>query len=152
MSRFRAAWPSTVQQNSPTYGDNFSFNASVSFVALSTATPLGSVIFTADGNGLSTVPLSSAIASYSTTTLAAGTHAMTAVYGGDANYNGATSSAVAITVAKAPTTLDAHAEHDPSGAGDEVILDVVVSTPNPLLTISGTVTVSENDQTIAQQA
>jgi len=49
--------------------------------------------------------LSSGTATVSTAALAAGSRSITAVYGGNANYNGATSSALAQTVKAATTTI-----------------------------------------------
>ncbi len=61
-------------------------------------TPTGSVTFM-DGSGtLGTVALSGVSATYTTSTLAPGTHTLTAVYSGDATYGKSTSVAQAVTV------------------------------------------------------
>lgn len=85
----------------PTFGDSLTFTASV---APTTAT--GTVIFFADGVPISgSLALSGGTASVSTSALGAGAHSITAQYSGDANFNGATSAALAVNVAKARTTL-----------------------------------------------
>jgi hypothetical protein len=54
--------------------------------------PTGAITFLDNGNAIGTSPLNqSASASFSTTSLAAGTHAFTAVYSGDGNFFGSTS-------------------------------------------------------------
>jgi uncharacterized protein YjdB len=79
----------TSQPNPSTIGVQVAFVASVS---PSTAT--GTVTFLEGSNTLSTGSLSQGAATYRTATLAAGTHAVTAVYGGDQNYSGCTSGTV----------------------------------------------------------
>ena len=95
------------------------FGASVAFsVAVSpasgTGTATGSVTLMDGTSTLTTLTLNaSGTASYATTVLSAGTHSITAVYGGDSNDGASTSAAVTVTVA-APlvattTTLQASA-------------------------------------------
>ncbi|WP_370677749.1 Ig-like domain repeat protein [Pleomorphomonas sp. PLEO] len=64
--------------------------------------PGGTVTFKDGGTTLGSDTISGGAASYSTSSLAAGSHAITAVYGGDTNNIAATSSAVTVTVS-APT-------------------------------------------------
>jgi subtilisin family serine protease len=52
------------------------------------------------------LPLTSGTVSFSTSTLGAGTHSITAQYSGDANFNGATSVALLQNVAKAATKVE----------------------------------------------
>ncbi|MFZ0631600.1 MAG: Ig-like domain repeat protein [Acidobacteriaceae bacterium] len=74
-------------------------------------TPTGTVTFYDGTTMLGTGTLTGGVATYSTTTLAAGaSNTLTAVYGGDANFNGSTSSSTSITIG---------------------VLDFTLGTPNP---------------------
>jgi hypothetical protein len=64
---------------------------SVTFTATVPAGVTGTVTFKDGATTLGTGTISGTTATYTTTTLAVGTHSVTAVYGGDANYNTATS-------------------------------------------------------------
>jgi hypothetical protein len=66
--------------------------------ASGSGTPTGSVSFLDGTTTLGTATLSSGAASYSTSSLAAGSHSITAVYAGDTNFSGSTSNAVTVTV------------------------------------------------------
>ena len=63
-------------------------------VSSSVSTPTGSVSFYDATTLLGSGTLASGVATYTTSGLAAGTHAMTAVYAGDSSFSSATSSAV----------------------------------------------------------
>ena len=68
-------------------------------VVQGTQTPSGTVTFLSNGEVLGSTSLTGGmVAQYSTSALAVGTDSVTAVYSGDANHNGATASAVAVTV------------------------------------------------------
>ena len=79
--------------NPSTPGANVTFTVTVSS---SNGTPTGTVIFNDGSTALSiALPLDgSGVAAFSTATLAAGTHPITAVYSGDANFTTVTSSIV----------------------------------------------------------
>jgi CSLREA domain-containing protein len=82
----------TSALNPSIVGQAVTFTATV---ASTVDTPSGSVQFYADGAALgSPVALSNGQASLSTSTLAVGTHAITATYSGDANYHGGVSNQV----------------------------------------------------------
>ena len=83
-----SANPSTISQS-------VTFTATVSVVAPGTGTPTGSVTFNDGTNALSTVPLSSSgTATFTNSTLALNSHSITAVYSGDASFNGSTGSMI----------------------------------------------------------
>jgi hypothetical protein len=98
---------STVSLSSAsiTPGQNETITATV--VSSTTGTPTGSVNFFDGTTLLATVPLGSGTASYATTSLAPGvTHSISAVYSGDANFTGSTSSTTAsVTVAPLDFTM-----------------------------------------------
>jgi len=81
------------------------------------ANPSGSVTFNDGATVLGTVSLASGVATYSLKNLSAGTHSITASYTGDAINAGSTSSAVAVTVAKAPSTVAVSANPNPGFVG-----------------------------------
>ncbi len=72
--------------------------SSVTFTATVPAGATGSAQFLDGTTVLGTGTVSNGTASFSTTTLSVGTHSITAVYSGDAAYNGATSSALSQVV------------------------------------------------------
>ena len=77
---------------------------------------------------LITLPVSGGpISVLNTSTLAAGTHAITAVYSGDATYAGSTSAAVTVTVSKAATTLGLSSSVNPSGSGQPVVFSATLA-------------------------
>jgi hypothetical protein len=80
-------------------GQNLTLTATVT-ASSGTGTPTGTVTFVDGATSLGTGTLnSSGVATFSTTSLAAGTHPLTADYGGDANFAASTSTAVSVTVA-----------------------------------------------------
>ncbi len=88
-----------VSPNPATAGQAVTFSAQVS-PASGTGTPTGTVNFMNGTTQLGSGTLNaSGQATYSTSTLAAGTYSLTAAYGGDSNYSGSTSSAVSLSVA-----------------------------------------------------
>lgn len=82
---------STVQSslNPSATGDSVTFSVTVSSNA---GSPSGKVTFMDGSTQLGAVTLSGSSATYSTSTLAAGTHSITAVYSGDSNFASVTSS------------------------------------------------------------
>lgn len=81
-----SANPSTISQS-------VTFSATVSVVAPGAGTPTGSVTFNDGSNTLGTAPVSSSgTATFTTSTLAVNSHSITAVYSGDASFNGSTGS------------------------------------------------------------
>jgi hypothetical protein len=81
----------TSSPNPSTFNQIVVFTATVAVVAPGSGTPGGSVIFKDGATTLATVPLISGKAIFSTSTLAKGTHSMTAAYLGSANDNASTS-------------------------------------------------------------
>ncbi len=109
----------------------------VTFTAVITATgttvPTGAVVFydgtTQIGTGtLTPSGTTSAVATFQTSSLAAGTHSITASYGGDANDFTSTSAALSETVNIATSTTALAASANPSIAGKPLTLTATVTT------------------------
>ena len=98
-----------VSSGSITPGQNVTLTATV--LSATTGTPTGSVNLYDGTSLLDTAPLSGGTASFSTTTLSAGTtHQLTAVYSGDVNFaTSSTSSSTPIIVASLDFTVTASA-------------------------------------------
>ena len=75
------------------YGQSVTFTATVSATAPGEGTPTGNVTFYDGSTALDTETLSGGSATFSTSSLAVGTHSITAIYGGDTNFNSSTSTA-----------------------------------------------------------
>jgi hypothetical protein len=129
--------------NSPpalTVGQAVTFTATVTPTSGS-GTPTGTVTFQEGATVLATVSLNGGVATFGTTSLAAGTHSISATYNGDANYTASTSPAVTETVNKAVTTATLVSAPNPSVLSQAVTFTTTISpfTAGPF-TAGGTVT------------
>lgn len=116
----------TSSLNPSTYGQAVTFTATVSHTA--SPVPTGTVTFKMGGTTLGTGTLdSSGVATLTTSTLTAGTHTITAVYGGDANYLGSTSAALHQVVNKATTSSTVTSSLNPSHHGQKVTFTATVT-------------------------
>jgi len=121
-----------------------------STVTSSTGVPTGSVSFFDGIKSIGTAPLNAqGVATFSTSTLAVGTHSITAVYSGDGYYTTSTSAALQQTVVLATTSLTISAPTAPVNAG-------VAFTVNTTLTSNGvaptgSVSLRDGSTVIAQQ-
>ena len=97
-------------------------------------TPTGTVAFL-DGSTtiVSGVALSAGMAMYQDASLTAGTHSLTAVYSGDANYSGSTSATLTQTVNSSShsTTTTLVSSANPSAPGQAVTFTATVTTSGP---------------------
>ena len=123
--------------NPSTYGTPVTLTATVIQSFGSTAT--GTVTFKNGGSTLGAVALVGGTASISTSTLAAGAHSITAVYGGSATDLGSTSAALAHTVNKAATSALVTSSVNPSSFGQSVTFKATVKS-STTGTPAGTVT------------
>ncbi len=115
--------------NTSVFGQSVTFSVSVSGT---TATPTGSVVFYDGSTALDTETLDgSGDAAFTTSALAVDSHTITAVYGGDSNYNSSTSSAVDQAVDFATSTTMASSEPNPSVFGQSVTFTAGVSAVSP---------------------
>jgi hypothetical protein len=132
--------------------------APVTFTAVVTApsypgTPMGTVTFTIDGQAEPAVALAmvggSDQAQFTTSTLGAGDHTVTAAYSGDSNVSASSGSLPSQTVS-APvlqtTTTTVTSSQNPSMAGQSVTFTAVVTAPSYPGTPMGTVTFTIDGQ------
>lgn len=96
-----------------TYGQSVTFTATVS-----SASATGTVTFYDGPTTLGSAAISSGTAIFSTTALGAGSHSITASYGGDSSYSGSTSPAISQVVNPAVLTVTAVARSKVSGQSD----------------------------------
>ncbi|WP_260741208.1 Ig-like domain repeat protein [Tunturiibacter lichenicola] len=125
----------TLSSPSVAPGDPFTFAATVSS---GSAQPTGTVTFISDGQAISSqLPLSGGTVSASSKSLAIGlgTHIITAIYSGDANYQASVSAAVpfSISTANSPSTVSV-ALSDASaveGTSITVVATIAPASPTP---------------------
>jgi uncharacterized delta-60 repeat protein len=101
--------------------------ASVTFTATVTSGATGNVTFFDGVSALGTVALSGNTAALSTSALSAGIHAITATYGGDANYGTSTSTALNQTVNRGPTVTTLGSSPNPSTYGSAATFTATVT-------------------------
>jgi uncharacterized delta-60 repeat protein len=92
--------------NPSTFGQNLTFTATVN---VASATPTGTVQFFDDSTILHISPLIAGIATFTTSTLGAGSHGITARYSGDSNFAPSTSSVLIQEVDQAPAIASTNA-------------------------------------------
>jgi len=132
--------------NPSTYGKTVTFTATIGHTAA--PIPTGTVTFKNGGSTMGTATLSSGKATFTISTLSVGTHSITAVYGGDSNYVGSTSSPVSQVVDKASTSTKVTSSLNPSTFGQTVTFTAVV-TSLTTGTPAGTVTFKDGTTTLA---
>lgn len=89
----------TTSSTSPSFGSSVTLTATITAVLTGRPTATGTVSFYDGTTLLGTGTLAAGVATYSTSSLAVGAHAVKAVYLGDGSYNPATSTTSAVTVA-----------------------------------------------------
>ena len=129
------------------------FGQAVTFTATlnPSSGPTGTVQFFDGVTSLGSVALSGGTASLTTSTLAVGTHFITATYSGDTNFGGSTSAPVTQTVAAGTvsTTTALTSSLNPSGFGQLVTFSATV---NPASGATGTVTFMDGGFTLGTTA
>jgi hypothetical protein len=130
--------------NSVAFGQPAVFTAIVAAVAPGVAAPTGMVSFF-DGNTLlgSSPVLSGGQAVFATSALGTGPHMVTAMFGGNGNLTGSTSTAVALTVTKAVPSVALVASTQQVLRNQPITLVAVVTGPVNVAP-SGTVTLFDN--------
>jgi len=125
-------------QNPATFGSAVTFTATVA-PSVSGASATGSVTFFDGSTSLGTATVSSNSAQLNVSSLAAGSHSITAKYGGDGNFNGSTSATLTETVNAAPTTTTVLSKLNPASYGQSVTLSASIQPPSGA-SATGTVT------------
>jgi Bacterial Ig-like domain (group 3)/FG-GAP-like repeat/FG-GAP repeat len=140
----------TASASTITAGSSVTFTATITPAAGSTGTPSGTVTFLDGATTLGTGTLASGVASYSTSALVVGAHSITAVYAGDSNFSGSTSSAVAVTVNALPVSTSTALTASTASAvsGTSVTFTAIVSPASGTTTPAGTVTFADAGATI----
>jgi hypothetical protein len=130
----------TSSNNPSTFGQSVTFTATVT---TGTGTPTGTVTFFDGATNIGTGTLSGNTATFTTTSLATGSHNITANYAGNANYAASTSPVLTQTVNAAPpatTVTTITSSLNPSIFGQGVTISVVVKKANGTTVTSGIVT------------
>jgi len=132
--------------NPSTFGQTVNFVATV--VGQYGGAATGTVTFKKGTKVLGTASLVNGVATLPLSTLGTGSHTVTAVYGGDANSNGSTSSAITQNVvAKTATTTTLSSSLNPSFVGQLVTFTATV-TPSGAGTPTGSVTFKQGSTTL----
>jgi len=136
--------------NPSVFGQSVTFTATVAANPPATGTPSGTVTFKDGATTLCTSTLNgSGSATCVTETLAVGAHSITAVYGGDNNFNGSDSNPLTQTVNKAGTSAILTSSRNPSVEGEQVTFSATISAVSPGKgTPTGTVTFKDGATTI----
>ncbi len=121
----------TTTASPSVYGQSVTLTATVSAAGPGSGTPTGTVIFYDGTTALDTATLSGGKASFKTTALAVGSHAITAVYSGDVNFTTSTSATLDQIVNQDGTATTVSSSVDPSVFGQSVTLTAKVSAASP---------------------
>ncbi len=117
----------TSSLNPSTFGQNVTFTATVASPQ-STTTPTGTVTFMDGATTLGSATLSTAgVAQFSTSSLAPGNHAISAVFAGSANDNKSTSSTLVQIVNLDPASLSLTSSLNPADVGQTVTFTATAS-------------------------
>jgi parallel beta-helix repeat protein len=117
----------TSAPNPSNFGQTVTFTATVA-APQSTTTPTGTVTFMDGATTLGSTSLSASdVAQFSTSLLAAGSHNITAVFGGSTNDNKSTSNTVVQIVNLNNAAIDLTASVNPADVGQSVTLTVTAS-------------------------
>jgi hypothetical protein len=123
------------------------YQNAVTLTATAPAGSTGTITFMDATTALGASPLVAGSATFSVSTLTAGTHPITAVYSGDSNFNGATSTGISQVVNKAPTVESVFATPSTGvTVGSSVTFTTLVNTGALLPT--GTVTFMDGATTL----
>src|SRR5262249_52931876 len=118
--------------NPSVVGQAVTFTATVAATAPGAGTPTGTVTFRDGATVLGTGTLDAGgVASFAAAALAAGSHSITAAYGGDADFGVSTSAALSQAVNQAATTTALASSPNPSTYGQLVTLTATVTVAAP---------------------
>ncbi|MFG2525879.1 Ig-like domain-containing protein, partial [Streptomyces sp. NPDC048527] len=123
------------------FGQAKTLTATVAVVAPGAGTPTGTVTFFDGATLLGSGTLSGGVATFTTSGLSVGSHALTAVYNGNANLTGSTSPVDTQSVVKASSATAINVSPDPTVFGQSKALTATVTAVAPGAgTPTGTVT------------
>ncbi len=132
--------------NPATFGQNVTFTAIVAPTS-GTGTPAGDVTFTIDGQAQPAVALAveSGVdeATFSTSTLATGSHTISVAYGGNASFGPSAQLNPLTETIDAPTTMMLSSSTNPSIEGQSVTFTATVTAPSGAGTPAGSVSFDE---------
>jgi Bacterial Ig-like domain (group 3) len=134
-----AAVTLTADSGTTMFGSNVTFTATVTGPE---TTPTGTVTFMDGSATLGTGTLANGTATYTTNALVGGSHSITAVYSGDTNFNGVTSTALTHAVTPIAATMAVASSENPATYGDTVTLTITMTGVNGVVP-TGTVTVMD---------
>ncbi len=138
----------TASNSAPVAGSQVTFTATITPASTGSAAPTGSVAFSVDGGTTTTVTLSAGVAAFPITFNTAGTHTITAVYSGDTNYFGSTTSITeTVTAGSVVTTTTLTSSSASVALGSSITFTAAVST-SVAGTIAGTVTFTSGSVTL----
>ena len=115
--------------NPSVFGQSVTFAITVA-AASGSGTPTGTVLLQADSGATSTLNLVNGQATFTTSSLAAGSHFITAAYNGDANF-AAASASLSQTVTKDASSMTLSSAPNPSVFGQSVVVTATVSAAAP---------------------
>jgi streptogramin lyase len=139
----------TASVNQSVFGQFVTFTASVSPGSPGAALPTGTVTFLDGGTSMESGTLSGGTATFATSSLSVGAHAITATYSGDANFIASSSTAISQTVTRATTITTVTTSVNPSVFGQFVTFTATVSAVSPGAgVITGAVTVRDGGTSI----
>jgi hypothetical protein len=138
----------TVNKATPTLavstsGTPSNYGAAVIFTATVSNGPTGTVTFYDAGNSIGTGTLSGVTATFTTSTLTTGPHAITAFWAGNSNYISVTSSSITQTVNLTQTSTTIVAVPNPGIAGTSETITATVKITAGAATITGNVTFTD---------
>jgi len=142
VSQVTATISLSVSKSNPTYG------ASITFTATLPSAATGTVTFKDGTTTIGTGTVSAGKATLAYSKLAVGSHSITAVYGGDVDYKGVTSSAVSVAVGKAVPADALTSSSNPAKTGTSVTFTATISGPAGVTAPSGTVTFKDGTTTL----
>jgi hypothetical protein len=136
--------------NPSVFGQSVTFTATVTANPPGSGTPTSTVTFKDGSTTLATRTLDGAgRAIFATSALTVGAHSITAVYGGDASFNGSSSNALTQTVNKAASTTTLTSSLNPSTVGQAVTFTATVVARAPGSGIpGGTITFKDKNKTL----
>ena len=107
------------------------FTVTIGFTVGNASTPGGVVTLMDGSNVLAIAKVTGGNATYTTSMLPAGTHTITGIYGGDANFSPSTATAISQSVQLAVTSTAVNSSVDPAVIGQTVVFTATVTVASP---------------------